>query len=246
MTIQLLDLKFGSAPPPVKRKLLLIWRDPHTGRSSAVGHLDQLVGGRFLFSYSANASQIEGFFALDEYPDFNLIYATETLPVFFANRVMSSGRSSYLDYLQRLDVDQLSEVDIPIELLIRTGGGRATDTFHVVEAPAIDGGSFSSNFFVAGISHVDDAQARINELTAGTALTLRPEPNNPRNPRAVLLDLEANKAIGWVPDWLCGHVQDLMDAHYELDVRVSRVNKEAPLRHRVLCNVQGVIRKSSD
>jgi len=229
----------------VARRLLVVWRNPSTRRFATVARLDQLEDGRFAFSYSDSAESEEGFFPLDEYPDVRATYVSETLPVFFANRVMSVDRASYKEYLGRLGLSSLSSAEVPMEVLVRTGGGRATDTFHIVEAPVDEADRFESRFFVSGIGHLAGASDRVRRLRAGVSLQLRAEPTNDMNPRAVLIDVEAEEPIGWVPDWLCDQVSSLMDEGFELRASVEQINVEAPLRLQVLCRIEAVRTKSN-
>jgi hypothetical protein len=247
MTTQLTE-RYGadhSSSSDVARRLLVVWRNPSTRRFATVARLDQLEDGRFAFSYSDKAECEEGFFPLDEYPDIRATYVSETLPVFFANRVMSVGRASYKEYLGRLGLASLSSSEVPMEVLIRTGGGRATDTFHIVEAPVDEADRFESRFFVSGIGHLAGAPDRVRQLRAGVNLQLRAEPTNEINSRAVLIDVEAEEPIGWVPDWLCDQVRTLMDEGFELRASVDQINVEAPLRLQVLCRIEAVRTKSN-
>lgn len=221
----------------VARRLLVVWRNPESRRFVVVAQLDQLVSGSFLFAYAERASSEPGFFPIDEYPDLKATYFSNSLPVFFSNRVMSSDRASYQEYLQRVGLASFRPDDVPMELLARTGGGRATDTFHVVESPLDEAHHFESRFFVSGISHVPGGSALVSRLRDGARLSLRPEPTNEVNPRAVLLDVEDNRPIGWVPDWLCEPVSVLIEEGYALQAVVERVNPDAPARQQVLARI---------
>lgn len=242
MTTQLADWRDArhSGQSEVARRLLVVWRNPSTRRFSTVARLDQLEDGRFAFSYVDSAKFEDEFYPLDEYPDVHGTYVSDTLPVFFANRVMSVDRASYGEYLERLGLATLSSAEVPMEVLVRTGGGRATDTFHIVEAPVDEADRFESRFFVSGIGHIDGAPERVHSLRAGAVLRLRPEPSNEINDRAVLIDIEAERPIGWVPNWLCDQVSAMIDDGFELHASVEQVNVEAPLRLQVLCRIEAV------
>ena len=82
------------------------------------------------------------FVPLLEYPDPESAYVSNELPAFFANRVLSAARPNCARYLDWLGVDALDDQDVPFEVLARTGGGRATDTFHVVDLPISDEDAF--------------------------------------------------------------------------------------------------------
>lgn len=220
----------------VKRTLLVVWQDPLNRRFQTVGQLDYLDDGEYVFKYLEGARS-ERFFPLDEYPDLDHVYESSTLPVFFANRVMSSERPAYSQYLSWLGLEGMAGSDVPVEVLARTGGGRATDTFHLVDSPTMGDGRFESRFFVSGLRYVTDGIARAGELSEGEELELVPEPNNPINPRAMLVTNKSRAQIGWVPDWLCHEVSRLADAGWRLHATAEKINSEAPVHTRVLCAI---------
>jgi hypothetical protein len=226
------------------RQLLLVWQNPDSRRFVKVGRLDQLVDGRFAFGYMAEARDEPGFFPLDEYPAWDRVYVSDELPVFFSNRVMSSERPSYDEYLSWLGVQDLSDVEVPIEILVRTGGGRATDTFHVVDHPFSEADGFESRFFVSGSRHIDGADERIAGLMPQDALDLRLDALNQVNSKAVVVDHDG-KPIGWVPDWLCADVADLMARGWDVSAVAERVNPAAPAHVRVLCRIEARPRVSA-
>lgn len=218
----------------VRRTLLVVWQDPADRRFQTVAQLDQLDDGRFLFKYLDGANA-ERFFPLDEFPELDRTYVSSTLPVFFANRVMSSERPSYGEYLTWLGLDGTPTADIPVEVLARTGGGRATDTFHLVDSPTRGERHFESRFFVSGLRYAPHGIERAAALNSGDRLSLVPEPNNPKNARAVIVSASDKQQIGWVPDWLCEEVSRLSEEGWDIEAVAERVNPDAPAHTRVLC-----------
>lgn len=219
------------------RRLLLVWQNPETRKFLRVGELDQLPDGGFAFTYLESSRSDPDFFPLDEFPDQSRSYVTDQLPGFFANRVMSTQRASYGAYRSWLGLDS-SGADTPIEVLARTGGPRATDTFHIVDLPGVTEGRFESRFFVSGVRHIPEADARLASLQAGAELGLRPEPDNPENPDAVLVDVTDGEPVGWVPDWLVRELRDLRESGWALRCTVEQVNLEAPPHLRLLVRLE--------
>lgn len=109
-----------------RRRLLLIWQDAESRQLVKVGQLDELVDGHYLFAYLPGARH-PNFTPLVQFPDLDGWYESPTLPAFFVNRVMSRSRPSYSDYRHWIGLDE-EDSDTPFEVLIRTGGSRATDT----------------------------------------------------------------------------------------------------------------------
>jgi hypothetical protein len=239
VSIQPASAQFANAVA-VRRRLLLIWQNPTSRRFSRVAELNQLVNDRFSFAYLPIATEDPEFFPLDEFPDLNKVYVSDELPVFFSNRVMSAERASYGQYLERLGLNELTSVDVPVEVLIRTGGTRATDTFHVVDHPVDSDSRFISRFFVSGSRHIPEAQARIAALHSGAELELSPEPTNSQNAHAVLIDVLHGDSIGWVPDWLCGEITAMASEGYAFGTVAERINLDAPAHLQVLCRIEAM------
>lgn len=236
MTTQTVDARPGPQLQ-VQRALLLVWQDPSDRRFVPVAVLDHLTDGRYSFTYRDEARSNPRFFALDEYPDLERSYVSDSLPVFFANRVMSSERPSYGRYLKWLGLDTADPKLLPIEVLARTGGARATDTFHIVDVPVRGEHSFESRFFVSGLRHVEASEDLLRRVKAGDMLELRPDPENPKNSNAVIVDVENGIQLGWVPDWLCNEVSDLIREGWNLNLQAEQVNEDAPAHTRVLCRL---------
>lgn len=239
MSTKAIDQQAQRSSAPVKRALSVVWQDPTDRRFVPIATLEHLVDGRYVFSYRPEARNNERFFPLTEYPDTARSYVGASLPSFFANRVMSDRRPSYGRYLEWMGLDAVDASDVPLELLARTGGGRATDTFHIVDLPTQNDHSFDSRFFVSGLSHVDDIERTIEGIRAGDHFALRPDSENVKNSDAVIIDTASGQQIGWVPDWLCGEVTKLSRDGWSFEIVAERVNRDAPAHTKVLCRLEG-------
>lgn len=214
----------------VTKKLHLVWKDPETRRYHRVGQFESLQDGRYAFAYLHGAQILHGFSPLVQYPDLSRVYLSAELPAFFANRVMSSKRPSYDSYLAWLGLD--SEAP-PVEILARTGGGRATDTFHLVDTFEAVNGRSEGVFFVSGIRYKD---ADWQNLIHGQHLDLVDDADNPVNAKAILLTSDGTE-LGWVPDWLVDDLQGFRSAGRHLSVAVEQVNTDAPPHLAVQCRL---------
>lgn len=221
-----------------RRALILVWQDPDSRRFSKVGQIDALPGGRVAFHYFPGSAAVKGFVPLDEFPSFDGVYVSDEVPAFFANRILSADRRGYHQYLGWLGLKGSSEDEIPFEVLARTGAGRATDTFHVVDLPLGDDARFASRFFVSGIRYSPHADAAISTIRDGASLVLELDESNAVNPKAVVIDTLDGTKIGYVPDWLCGDVHALIKDGWTLNAIAERVNPDAPAHVRVLCRIE--------
>ena len=73
-------------------------------------------------------------------------------------------------------------------------------------------------------------------------LTLRPEPDNNHNSRALVIDAEAGGAVGYVPDWMLDIVRRMtdIDPDYRLSVEVAN-GPETPAHLRLLCRLEATL-----
>ncbi|MCU1410594.1 MAG: hypothetical protein JWR04_1301 [Rhodoglobus sp.] len=221
-----------------RRTLILVWQNPASRRFIKVGQLDALSAGRFAFRYLASAWDDPAFNTLLEYPDRNAAYVSDEVPAFFANRILSADRPHYERYLGWLGIKDIVTDDVPFEVLARTGGGRETDTFHVVDLPLDVEHSFLSRFFVSGVRHFPDSEELVKSLHSGSPLSLKLDETNAVNPKAVLVDAAGNKTVGYVPDWLCADVHQRIKDGWDISVVAERVNPDAPAHVRLLCRVE--------
>lgn len=217
------------------RELLLIWQNRRTSRFSKVGILSVSDAG-FVFRYAEDARADPDFFPLDEFPRLDGEYASSSIPPFFANRIMSSARDSYDAYLGWLGLAQGSP-ELPLEILVRTGAGRATDTFHVVEMPSRGARIFISRFFVSGVRHQPRTPELLAVMSDGDPLILEPEPDNTKNPDAYRVLRRRGEPIGRIPDWLCGEIAELAGSGWRLDAVAEKVSPDAPPHIQVLCRI---------
>lgn len=221
-----------------RRSLLLVWQNPSTRRFVKVGRFDALTDGRFAFRYLDDAWSDPAFQPLVEFPESTGVYVSDELPAFLANRVLSSDRSNFGEYLGWLGLDAVNPAEVPLEVLARTGGGRATDTFHILDAPEIDGDILISRFFVSGVRYFDGADEALAAVSAGDSLQLELDESNASNPKAVLIDLADGRRVGYVPDWLCDDVYDRIKNGWMISVVAERINNDAPVHVRALCRIE--------
>jgi hypothetical protein len=221
-----------------RKTLILVWQNPVSRLFVKVGQLDALPVGRFAFQYLAGAWSDPEFVPLLEYPDRDTAYVSDEVPAFFANRILSVDRPHYDRYLSWLGIEDLSPADVPFEVLARTGGGRATDTFHIVEVPLAKSNQFTSRFFVSGVRHFENSDTAIATLQNGTTLRLELEEGNEVNPKAVLVNTTDGQKFGYVPDWLCADVHTRIKNGWSVTGIAERVNPDAPAHVRVLCRLE--------
>lgn len=223
-----------------ERRLYAAWRHPK-GLIRPVGMLTRRIvdsGESYRFVYLKVAEQLEVFELLPGLPDLHRTYESDHLFPVFRNRQMPRCRPDYGDYLARLDLDIDTD---PFEVMARSEGRRMTDRIEVFAHPdrTADGG-LTTLFFARGVRYIDGADAAVAEVAAGDPLDLVDEPDNPVNPRAVLLNSRTGGRVGWVPDYLVTTIHELRE-YADADVRIvaEHVNGPNAAPHmRLLCRLR--------
>jgi hypothetical protein len=225
------------------RRLYVGWQHPERRAIEPVASLVQVglegTEPTYYFSYLKRAEGLADFVPFTAFPDLQQQYVAHHLFPFFANRTMSRKRSDYPRMMELLDLSVTAE---PFEVLARSGGKRATDRLEVFPEPECDNSTGRGRclFFARGLRYVTGSESVAQRLTPGDSLRLLQDVQNPSNRRAFIITTDEYQPIGWVPDYLVGHVQDMLSACEPDAVRltVEHVNAEDSPRHmRVLCHL---------
>ena len=226
-------------PDNGERRLYATWRNPD-GLIRPVGVLTRRAttnGESYRFVYLKAAETFSGFHRLPGLPDLHRVYESERLFPVFRNRLMPRRRPDYGDFVQRLALD--AETD-PFEVLIRSEGWRATDRIEVFAHPErTPDGVLTTLFFVRGVRHRDGAAEAVDSVRAGDVLELEDEPDNPVNPRAILVSTRTGHRVGWVPDCLLDTIHELAQLGAAIEVTAEHVNPAtSPPHMRLLCRLR--------
>ena len=223
-----------------RREFRVVWQNPLTRRFVHVGWLEQ-DDGAFKYTYTPQAELDGDFTPFAAFPDFRAAYRSADLFAFFADRIAAaSGGETTL--AEALGLDRADAT--PVELLARTWGLDVHDTLQVVPEPLVrPDGTAVRMFLASGARHVDEANpdivaARIERLKPGARLSLRDEPTNPVNERAIVLDA-SGQPVGWVPDYLLDDLHKQRDGGFDVGVFVEHANgRTVPWHLRLLCRIE--------
>jgi len=225
--------------PEVKIKFLyLAWEDPHSREWFSVGKLT-MEGKIYRFVYTKGATRSKNFIPFGSMRDLHEVYRSLDLFPLFTNRLISSKRPEYADFLRWLDLRE-DEAD-PLVILARTEGVRETDSLTVFPCPEADpDGKYVVHFFSHGVRHLlDEARVRIGKLHAGETLYLMPDPQNRFDACAIALRTDDPASIvGYCPRYISRDFLEVLANNPDaVQVRVKRVNTEAPIQLRLLCTL---------
>ena len=213
------------------------WQDPISRRWYPVAKLMR-ASGYYIFAYTRGSEHSQNFLPFGNMTDLRSVYVSKELFPIFANRVMNERRPEFRRYSEWSGMDSSTNTD-PLLLMARMGGGRATDTLQVYPVPEKSkDGMYRTVFFCHGIRHLsDDSQKRTLGLTSGERLFLMLDLQNPFDPGAVALrSSDPATMVGYCPRYLSRDMALLAeDVSNALQVTVKRVNLDAPVQFRLLC-----------
>ena len=216
-------------------RLLVTSRDAETRQYRPVGFLT-MEEGVYEFAYLRSERERAGFRPLPGLARASdgPLSSTSLFPL-FAERVISSRRPDRAVSLQALG---LSSDAAPLEVLARSHGQRVGDTVELLNAPQVSAGDdVSLTFLTHGVRYLHaDEQARIERLNPQDALRLQADPDNPKNPKALLVTDTDRVRLGWLPDPLIEVVESVADRR----ITVERVNgPHVGFHFRLLARLEG-------
>jgi hypothetical protein len=193
-------------------RLLVIWRRPSDSNRHVIGDLWRERDG-YAFAYHERLPTELGFALLPEFPEHRTppsAYRASYLFPTFAQRVPSPTRADLGELLAAWGVER---ADDPLEILARSGGVQTTDRLELAEyRPDDDQLERPLDMRVAGATKLEEPAA----LSAGDALELRREPENPHDPSATLFLFRGTLKVGYVPRQYAPMISRLLDAGVQL------------------------------
>lgn len=209
--------------------LLIAWQNPETRRYRLLGRTVATEQG-YEFEYFPSAVEAEDFRPIPGFSNPGRTYSSKVLFPLLSGRIMSHSRPDREEWLQKLD---LRADAAPFEVLAHSFGKRVSDTYEFFEEPSVDLVKSTLTFVVPvhglrymtaeALTHVDKS------VTKGQALEAIPEPENPKDPRAIGLWSGGHK-IGFAPAPVLDYI-DMVDAPGRYTARVIRKNPPSDGMH---------------
>jgi HIRAN domain-containing protein len=183
--------------------LFVTWQAPESRRIFPVARVMRLPDGRYEWAYirAVSEAQEHGFAGLPGHERIDQVSVSPGLPSLLSYRLPPRGRQRPTGAAPANDRFDPA----PITLLVPIGPG-TNERLEVFAPPlpASRGKAFGA-FVARGVGRIAGSEAALERLEAHAALRLRAEPENPYNPRAVLI-LHAGTPIGHVPDYLANEL----------------------------------------
>jgi hypothetical protein len=188
--------------------LFVTWQAPESRRIFPIARVLRRPSGEYEWAYvrAVAEARAHGFAGLPGYDDIDAVSVSRELPALFAHRVPARGRRRSASMAEPAN-DQFDPT--PITLLVPLGPG--TNERLEVFAPPLPAplGKAWGVFVARGVGRIPGSESAIERLAPHDPLRLRPESNNPQNPRALLI-LRDVTPIGYVPDYLANELVEAL------------------------------------
>jgi hypothetical protein len=220
-----------------KEQIFVAWRDPLNKSWYPVAKLSVDEQGIFNFVYTKGAlkSNFPRFPRMNEVTEYK---SKELFPLFY-NRIISEKRPDFKNYLKWLDLN-IRDFS-PLKMLGLTEGIKPTDHLEFFQCPVKSGDKkYRVLFMMHGLQYFPkNIVDHVNELKIGERLFLVQDPQNPFDENAIMLrTADPIYTIGYCPRYLSRDFLELLGNNTEeIVVHVRKVNKDAPLGFRLLCEI---------
>ncbi|MDA0697378.1 MAG: hypothetical protein O2793_13330 [Proteobacteria bacterium] len=220
------------------KTVYILWQDKtQAGRMwHAVAKLTQTESGSYLFNYTEGAKNPR-FQPFPRMNDKSKKYESSELFGFLKNRIPPASRP---EHEALFDWCNLTSESSYLDLLAISGGEKATDSYRVFSVPEQQNGFYFNTFFVSGIRHLDKVQkSKIQMLQENQTIAYELEDLNINDPHAILLfEKETRTTIGYYPRYLTDDLRKLHSLHSSVEIKVVKVNLDAPEQFRLLCRTK--------
>lgn len=222
------------------KTLYLGWYSNRHNSWYTIGRFD-CDENEYRFKYLAGAvraQQEADFGGVAQFPDVEREYVSSNLFAFVGNRLLSKRRPEYDEQTRRLG---LEPTDLhPFDILSRSYGRRATDTYELYPAPLRTDNGISLHFFSRGVRYLDEDLKKLWQNDEPAApLQLQREPDNSHDPHAIeIFDHDARK-LGYVPRYYTVSLSQLLQENCDYQLKLVRHNKEPGfVRQRFLLHLE--------
>ncbi|QXW18546.1 HIRAN domain-containing protein [Comamonas aquatica] len=218
------------------------WQNPESRIWHIVGRL-QRKENSYIFNYTKGVEKDSIFQPFSGMENLESEYHSENLFPFFSNRILSSKRPEYKEYIRWLGLNE-NNAD-PLKILTRSEGTRGTDSYQVIKKFSWDSdGKFKHSFFSHGLRHFHSSTKElIVNSNIGDKVFLCLDKQNSFDKDAVLIRMDNPKhLIGYVPKFLSSCISTIIEnENNSIHAIIKNISKDAPLAYLLRCEVSGVI-----
>lgn len=222
------------------------WQNPESRIWNIVGRLLRKEKS-YIFNYTKGVKKSEIFQPFSGMEDLKSEYHSEDLFPFFSNRILSTKRPEYKEYISWLGLNE-SNADA-LKILTRSEGTRGTDNYQVIKKFSWDSeGNFKHSFFSHGLRHLHpSAKEVVINSNIGDGVFLCLDKQNIFDKDAVLIRTDNPKhLIGYVPKFLSSCIAKIIsNEENSINAIIKNISKDAPLAYLLRCEISGLISKNT-
>lgn len=222
--------------------IYIAWQAPDTRDWHVVGILQKRDSG-YTFKYTNGALKSTKFIKFSGMNDVYETYVSEELFPLFKNRILSSRRPEYPQFIKWLGLDD-KNID-SLDILARSGGLRNTDQLQIFQRIEFDEeGKFEYFFFLHGLGYLNPvANERVSKLQQGETLRLCLDIQNRYDKNAVIVRAEnPAEIVGYCPRYLAHDIKKiLLSSPHSVALTVEKISDDAPYNYRLLCKLSGIL-----
>ena len=211
------------------KRLFVGWYDPSDNFWYPIGQICTTETG-YQFEYLCGALRAQakaGFRGIFQFPDFNIAYESDELFAFFRNRLLTSSRDNFDEEITRLGLENLAEGLLPFDVLSRTNGRRATDTFEVYPAPTVQGDTAQLVFFARGVRYLpDELKRRWEKDRPRQPFRLQWERDNQYDEHALQIIDSDDRRLGYLLRYYSESFHRLLEYPCDYELELVRHNRQ--------------------
>nr|WP_317405005.1 HIRAN domain-containing protein [uncultured Helicobacter sp.] len=216
-----------------EKELIVAWQSPLTREWIPIGRLskkDDLFC--FVYTQGVKVAKKKGFLPFRHMTEFTKEYTSEQIFPTFANKILPKSRPEYRNYKQWLGLNS----DNVLDELAMNNGIKATDNIELYAIPQKKE-FYEVEFFAHGFRHLSVyVEERLKELKEKDTLYLAQDLQNKSDDYALLIRAESPaELIGYVPRIYTKDITTLLKSDQKAELKVKKINIEAPLQFRLLC-----------
>lgn len=178
--------------------LYLVWKHPQTRRNYIVGKLTHDNGFSFEYCEEFEEAKAQNLPLLDTFPE-KKQYKSEILFPVFSSRLPDPKRRDISTILKKYEMDEYDE----FELLRKSGARLPFDTYGFIDPIFPEDQPIERDFFIMGIRHTSlcggEDCSLLPPIEVGDSLILRPEPTNPNDSNAIIVETAQGAHLGYIP-----------------------------------------------
>lgn len=224
-----------------ERELIVAWQSPLTMEWIPIGRLckkDDLF--YFVYTQGVGSAEKQGFLPFRYMTDFTKEYTSQQLFPTFANKILPKSRPEYNNYKQWLGLNG----DNVLDELAMNNGIKATDNIELYAIPEKKE-FYRVEFFAHGLRHLPVyIENRFKKLKEKDTLYLAQDVQNTSDDSALIIRAESPaELIGYVPRIYTKDITTLLKSDKKAELKVKKINIEAPLQFRLLCEFRAKWKK---